>query len=268
MSFVNKITNLILKLKNTKVRIEHTIQWQEMQARKVILPQMKQHFQYLDRLYDLCFACQHSLENKTPTEIGEQLVAQVMILMQITDFLRRIRADVIDGYPDQAATLAATIFELAHTAEYFSYTPEAAKKWLVKDSPKEKMPRLIGVDNFSALVDLNYKHRGVKQYSKYEYYVYTQLCWIKHSHPNMHSLKKIGDSRVRFKYGPYTDEQSINHAWLSMQHAGRLTEMVLGSTNIPQLYPILHNELIQLSKLRANLDQKATVRFGKIDPFA
>ena len=34
-----------------------------------------------------------------------------MILMRITDFLRSIRFLVINGYPEQACTLASSIFE-------------------------------------------------------------------------------------------------------------------------------------------------------------
>lgn len=261
------ILNLVLKLCGKEARIEHTIHWQEMQARKLIFPEIKQHLQYLDRLYDLCFACQNSLDNQTPEEIGVQLVGQIMILMQITDFLRRIRADVVDGYPDQAATLAATVFELAHTAVYFSYTPEAAKKWLAKESSREKMPKLIGINNFSDLVNSNYKHLGKDQFSKYEYYIYTQLCLIKHSHPDMHGLKRLENARVMFKFGPYIDEKSINHAWFSMQHAGRLAEMVIEFSNITQQNDRLTNEFSYVNELRNALDQKAKARFGTKDPF-
>ncbi len=48
-----------------QVNIELTIDWQEQKASEQILPELKEHLDYLDQVYDFCFKVQHSLNGKT-----------------------------------------------------------------------------------------------------------------------------------------------------------------------------------------------------------
>lgn len=190
----------------------------------------------------------------------------MMILMRITDFLRSMRFITLNGYPEQALTLASSIFELSHTAAYFLHNPEAVDKWYSCDDIQAKMPNLIGVNDYKNLVKKNYSYKDLEAHSDNEYKVYKQLCWMKHSHPIMQDLLLI-DNNIQFPIGPYTDEKSINHAWFTIEHSGRLTELVIGNlVNLKDEESIKSN-LESLAKIRGKLHQKVLARFGSNDPF-
>ena len=61
--------------------------------------------------YNLAFKVQTAMEGKRLAQVSDTAWAQFMILMRITDFLRCIQTLAIKGYPEQAGTLAASVFD-------------------------------------------------------------------------------------------------------------------------------------------------------------
>lgn len=205
------------------ISIEHVIEWQEQKASEQILPELKEHLDYLDQVYEFCFKVPQALNSKMYNQVSKQLRCQLMILMRITDFLRSIRFLITNGYPEQACTLASSIFELAHTSAYLLHSPEAVDKWFGNTDIQAQMSNLICGGGYKKLVEKNYSYKGFASASDNEFKIYQQLCWMKHSHPVMQGLL-LKDNRVHFQIGPYTDEKSINHAWFCIEHSSRLTE--------------------------------------------
>ncbi|CDZ76122.1 hypothetical protein BN59_00388 [Legionella massiliensis] len=249
--------------------IEHSIEYQEREAAKEILPELNEHLDYSTKIYNSCFSIQRFLDGKTINDVGQLLRSQMMILMRITDFLRCIQHIVILGYPEQACTLAASIFELSHTAVYFSYDNAAMLKWLASSDGEKNMPKLIGIDTYKKLVEHNCQKVGVP--SEPEVSVYRQLCWMKHSHPIMQDIQ-INNDKAKFLIGPFTDERSISHAWFAIEQSGRLTEMLISHIVFPKGLlsdsdlNVKRQMLLDLTNMRDRLNKKAQARFNILAP--
>jgi len=248
-----------------KMDPENSIQHREEENSEKIWPEIQDHLNYLNEVYNLCFAVQFAMNGKNVSEFSKVYYAQMIILIRITDFIRCIQLLTIKGYPEQAGTLAASIFELAHTAVHFSYNQNATEKWLSANSISEQIRNIIGL-NWEQLVKANVEHFGGGDH-KNEYRVYKQLCWLKHSLPKMQVMIREDDG-VRFNFGPYSDERSISHSWFSMEHAGRLTEFLLSLLDSPsEISSLIKGHLDKVTQMRNVLHERAKERFGTDNPF-
>lgn len=243
------------------------VQDEENAASDKLFPDLKEHLDYVNDAYNLAFKVQTALEGKRLAEVSDTAWAQFMILMRTTDFLRCIQVLAIKGYPEQAGTLAASVFELAHTAVFFAHSPETAKEWLQATSIREQAPRDIPGANWKEVVKSNCVRNGAPDNADAEYQVYQQLCWMKHSLPKMQDLRVEANDRFSLIFGPYTDERAINHSWFAMEHAGRLTEVVI-SLLMDEFGNDETKEALQaLGEKRAALTKRAIDRFGQENPF-
>jgi hypothetical protein len=129
------------------------------------------------------------------------------------------------------------------------------------------MPKGVLGTNWREVVRLNTKDSGDVTVAEREYQVYIQLCWMKHSLPKMQDMRVESDGKVGLIFGPYSDERSINHAWFSMEHGGRLTEMVIGLLAAKHGDSLLSAALSAVTQTRDSLRQCAIARFGDDNPF-
>lgn len=249
------------------MKVEHSLEYQEKQALEKILPELMEHLDYSTKVYNCCFKIQHFLDNKTINEVGQLLRSQMMILTRITDFLRCIQHTIVLGYPEQAGTLAGSIFELTHTAIYFTYDIAAMQKWLSCSDDNAKMPKLIGKNTYRELVVYNCEQLGLD--SKQESAVYSRLCWMKHSHPILQDIL-VDNGKAKFRIGPYTDETSIGLAWFTIETSGRLTEILISRIKFPgdllsdSQLKAKDEMLSELCAIRYNLTKKAQKKFDKL----
>lgn len=243
-----------------------TVQQAEDQATHKVWPDLQGHVNYLSEVYTLAFGIQKAIGGKRIADIPDVARAQLMILMRITDFLRCIQLLAIKCYPEQAGTLAASIFELTHTAVLFSRSPGEATRWLRANSIRQQVPRKLFGANWKDLVRANCEHYGAADRADLEYQVYEQLCWMKHSLPKMQDMR-VEEGGVCLIFGPHTDERALSHAWFSMEHAGRLTEFVIAllinDFGTDETRATLH----ALTASNAKLREKALARFGQLSPF-
>lgn len=244
-----------------------SIQETENAASEKLFPDLKEHLNYVNDAYNLAFKVQMGIDGKRLADIADVARAQLMILMRITDYLRCIQLLAIKGYPEQAGTLAASVFELAHTAVFFGYSPDKAKEWLQATSIKQQAPRNIPGANWKDVVKANCERGGAPGNIEAEYQVYQQLCWMKHSLPKMQDMRVEAKDQVSLIFGPYTDERSINHAWFAMEHAGRLTEFVIAFLMNDLGTDETRSELHALGERRSALTKRAIERFGQENPF-
>lgn len=242
------------------------MQQAEDQATEKVWPDLQAHVNYLSEVYTLAFRVQSAISGKRIADIPDVARAQLMILMRITDFLRCIQLLAVKCYPEQAGTLAASIFELTHTAVLFSRSSGEAAQWLRANSIRHQVPRKLFGATWKELVRANCEHYGEADRAELEYQVYEQLCWMKHSLPKMQDMR-VEEDGVSLVFGPHTDERALSHAWFSIEHAGRLTEFV-----IALLMNYLGTEetratLQALTAWNAKLREKAIARFGRVSPF-
>ncbi|VUX55298.1 protein of unknown function [uncultured Woeseiaceae bacterium] len=239
---------------------------EENKASDQLFPELKEHLNYANDTYNLAFKVQQAIGGQALYGIPEVARAQFMILMRGTDYLRCVQLLTIKGYPEQTGTLAASLFELAHTALFFSHSPKKAKEWLEADSIEEEVPWGILGSNWRKCVKANCERLGDSALAETEYQVYRQLCWMKHSLPKMQDMRVDGDG-VSLIFGPYTDERAINHAWFALEHAGRLMELMISSLLDEFRTEETTLELREITEKRRALRQKAIDRFGQENPF-
>jgi hypothetical protein len=243
-----------------------TVQQAEDQAMDKVWPDLQAHVNYLSEVYSLAFKIQMAISGKRIADISDVARAQLMILMRITDFLRCIQLLALKGYPEQAGTLAASIFELSHTAVLFSRSPGEGTQWLRANSIKQQVPRKLFGANWKDLVRANSEHYGAAEHAEPEYQVYEQLCWMKHSLPKMQDMR-VEEDGVSLIFGPHTDERALSHAWFAMEHAGRLTEFVIAQLinefGTEETRTTLHALVTKNTELR----NVAIARFGQESPF-
>jgi hypothetical protein len=128
------------------------------------------------------------------------------------------------------------------------------------------MPRAVLGVTRKDVVQQNLERLGDGTGAVNEYQVYSQLCWMKHSLPKMQDMRVHSDG-VSLIFGPYTDERSISHAWFSMEHAGRLTEMVVHILVMKFGDLELSEALNAVAQTRESLPLRAIDRFGDVNPF-
>jgi hypothetical protein len=243
-----------------------SVQEDEEKATDKVWPDIQEHVNYLSEVYTFAFQMQQSIAGRRIADILDVTRAQLMILMRITDFLRSIQLLAVKCYPEQAGTLAASIFELAHTAVLFSRSPNDAAQWLRATSIRQQVPRRLFSSNWKDLVKANCEQLGAPERAESEYQVYEQLCWMKHSLPKMQDMRVEQDG-VSLIFGPYTDERALSHSWFAMEHAGRLAEFV-GALLMEELGTEETRASLQaLAAKNADLRNLAIARFGGENPF-
>lgn len=244
-----------------------SVQEDEELATNKAWPDLQAHVNYLSDVYTFAFKIQQAIDGMRIGDIPDVVRAQLMILMRITDFLRCIQLLTVKCYPEQAGTLAASIFELAHTAALFSRSPPEAAEWLRATSIKQQVPRKLFGANWKEVVKVNCEHFGGEDRAESEYQVYEQLCWMKHSLPKMQDMRVEEGSRVSLIFGPHTDERALNHAWFAIEQAGRLTEFVAALLMDKLGTEETESGLQALAVKNAELRCRAIARFGQDNPF-
>jgi len=249
----------------SNVAVKENIADVEANVRKEIAPLIGEPHDFLAKVYTLCFMTV-SLFTGQEVEL-KPITAQLQLLVRLTDFLRPIKTLCVNGYPEQAGTLTASVFETAHTILYFSHESSDAIKWIQSDSIDEQMPKMMGGKTWEQIVNSNYKHFNLTN-PVAEYRIYKQLCWMKHGLPQMTKLIEK-DGGAEFLYGPYTSDRSINHAWFAMYHAGRLALLAISTvlSQAPKPLDSVLTERDQLTLLMEALNAKAAKKWPDPSPF-
>lgn len=249
----------------TDKSIDNSVETAEKEASKILFPELLEHLNYANDVYNLAFKAVLLINGKKRKDVSDVTHAQIIILARITDFLRCIQLLCRRGYPEQACTLAASIFELTQTALFFEHSPDTAKKWNDADSIKEEMPWGILGKSWKRVVKANCKHLGYEQAAERLSEIYKQLCWMKHSLPKMQDMR-VEENQISPVFGPHTDERAISHAWFALEHSGRLTEWVISLLLKAFNTLEMEQERQGLATKQRTLTEKAIKRFGQEIP--
>ncbi|MDE3038296.1 MAG: hypothetical protein KGJ21_07615 [Pseudomonadota bacterium] len=232
----------------------------EEDAFKIIAPKIKEFADYAIDIYNLAFALEKDLYGQPYGKLPDIAETQLIILLRITDYLRAAVLLATRGYIDQAGTLGASIFELAHTALYFSSFPEERRKWwnstslIDSTAVKEEMPKLLGKTWYEIVLT---NVDGDKKIASKEYNIYRQLCWMKHSLPQLVSTLRINWEKktVSLVSAPYYDETAIYNGSFVLFHISKLAELVIQSL-VTSFDTKFSNELEKLAPRSKNLAEK------------
>jgi hypothetical protein len=101
----------------------------EAYALSYLSVELKEELEFLNTLYNITHLSYNVLDKTKLSKSCKLTRALVILVGRISDYLRPIKLLIETGYPEQAGTLAASIFELAHTCVYFTHNEEALNQW-------------------------------------------------------------------------------------------------------------------------------------------
>ena len=145
----------------------------------------------------------------------------IKLLIRIERDLRCATLASVQGYPGQAAALAATICEVAWTVAYVGDDEARANAWFQFNDPTRVFcsvrTMIDDVVPRRALPDEN----AVKDK---HYSTYRQLCMVKHANPLLENQfgVEVNERRARLIRGPVDDDTAFRVAWYSLANGSGL----------------------------------------------
>jgi hypothetical protein len=160
----------------------------EAEARRLLRPRLRRSLS-LARLAERTLRqISAHLESRDSSAQHEQVLA--ILLARAADDLHIVVRCASEGYPLQAMTVAASLFELAYTIGYVGPSDERAAEWLHwprYDQTPWPLKRMVE-DTLKAALGARHR-RGPSQETNF----YAALCWAKHANPNLQG-KILGPS--------------------------------------------------------------------------
>ncbi len=215
----------------------------------------------------------HALNRMPERSIGEISAAEkvaTVLLMRLSNDLLCASLLARRGYPIQAVTLVAAIYEAAFTIAYIGSDEERAREWIEHDDPTRSFKDARSMTK-EGLVKLGAPDPDAQ--ASVDYKVYRQLCMAKHSNPLLQKLYgyQRRENSVLAMNGPDTSEPSIRAMWFALEYGTALTFIALSSFFISHLPKKVADELCpQLENIgvrRRKLEAQAKKRWGTEDPF-
>jgi len=145
------------------------------------------------------------------------------LMIRLANELRCIILLAIRGYPLQAASLVASLWEVAHTIAYVGGDDVRAKDWVAHNDPKRPFQSA-----FSLTADVVKSLDGVSDPQGMiarAYKVYQGFCQAKHSNPllQQHFGHYMTDEFVVAMNGPDESEAALSLARSTLKRASQLT---------------------------------------------
>jgi len=245
-------------------------EYAEEQASKKNIPRLKAHITYATKVYNILCKTNMLLEGKGVNDISYSYFIHQVLIAKISDFTRPISLLSSMGYVDQAATLAASVFELSHTLLYIGCDESRAQKWKEADTIDSGMPRKVFNLSWASLVECNKKTYDNTMMNEHEYNIYQQLCWMKHSLPMLQGMNYDQHREAMgVRFAPFDDENAIRMASFSLMHSGRYGQLAVASLLLNHVVENseMTNMQAEASILRTRLNKEDSERYGDESPF-
>jgi hypothetical protein len=192
--------------------------------------------------------------NDAPREkLSKATMVRLLLLQRIQNDLRGCVILVEHGYPLQAVTQAAGIFEAWVTVANIK-TEGDAVRWLSHAKENESFGRIRPLTQ-QALENI----AGDAKNADKMYYQYQQLCMPKHLNPIVERSRgyDLDGSAIQFRPGPDTSELAIRHGWYALERASRFANLALVTiAHSQETFPELQLEFVaQQTALKALQDE-------------
>jgi len=242
----------------------------EKEAAQFLNRELDEHLLLTESAYNLIGMTISSIPEQAVENLTSSLKVAIALIIRLSNDLRGVTLLSMMGYPTQATSLVASMYEAAYTVAYIAENDELADKWIAHDDPTRFFENIRTI-TIKGLTNLNADNPD-KQ-AKNEYKVYRQLCMAKHVNPlyQMQHGLQIVDRDIVGINGPDTSEPAVRTAWFSLQHAVGLVFVAIHSfilNHVPsESRTILVEELNKIIKDHNRLDDAAKKRWGTEDPF-
>lgn len=244
-----------------------TLEQTEAQAARALQSELAEHLDFNSKAWALVVRVLGAQQGQVTTRMPESRKVCLVLLSRLANDLRCVSLLCERGYAEQAAIIAASIFEIAHTICYIRCDEERAKAWIAHTQPRRAFKpipelikataKLLGVQNVDAVV-------------RVEQRVYAQLCWPKHASPIILGFrpKEERPKHGAFYLGPDTADFAVRTAWFVLQHSGRHALLAV------DVFQDTHAAVLDVARViagqRVVYDQlvaQAQERWGTDDPF-
>ena len=198
-----------------------SIEEEEARAAEILRPQIVDHLNHAAATCNLIYKLNVSFDGLVFESMPESLRVRLVLSARIADDLRAIQHLSSMGYCEQSCTVAASVFEVAHTAAFIGADDELAIEWIEFDDLKQNFrPVKFLVRATAARLNPD----DVDGATKREYDIYRQLCWMKHTNPFFQGLRDphFWNAHGALRFAPDTTEMGIRCSWFALEHASRL----------------------------------------------
>lgn len=243
----------------------------ELEAAQALEAELDGHLNLSLEIFNLGLRALGCLPERAILELTQAEKVSVALVLRVLKDLRCAALLAARGYPLQACTLVASMFESAYAVLYIGNDEERAQSWIDHSDPTSTFrPLRAMVNDVIQLAPTDDKKGAADR----QYRTYRQLCMAKHVNPlleRIHSYS-LEEGNVIADAGPTTSEDGVRAAWFALEHGTGLTEVVLASL-IHRFVPAqdvdhLDSELTALGARRAELRSRAIERWGNKNPFA
>ena len=246
-----------------------SVEGEERRAKILLAPELRRHLELIGRVYNLVPPINRAFEGRAITGMPLPLKVRLVLLGRLADDLVCVGRLCEIGYSGQGCTVAASIFEVAHTIAYVG-NDKRARAWSSHNDPTRPFKPV------AEIVQMNVNAAGFQdpeERSRSEYRLYRQLCWLKHANPLLMDFRDINswEAHGTLDYGPNTSEEGIRRSWFALQHAGRLGLMAMASIFTKDLDTQTQQSLVipvgECTRILDDLNVQAKDRWGTEMPF-
>ncbi len=239
----------------------------EARAELELKSELAEHLKFNSNVWALVVRVLGAFQGHDLAQMPESRKVCFVLLARLANDLRCIALLSERGYSDQAAIMAASVLESAHTISYIRDDEPRAQAWNTHRRPRNTfrpIPELIkATAKFIEVPD-------PKEFVRREQRVYAQLCWSKHVTSIVLGFRPPEErvTRGTFYLGPDTSEFGVRVAWFALQHSGRLG--LLAVDVFQNTHATVLDVARALGECRATcnrLDAQAEKRWGTEDPF-
>lgn len=193
-----------------------------------------------------------------------------VLLVRLSNDLRCVALLGLRGYALQAASVAATMYEVAHVVAFVGSDELRAASWA--DHPDPTKPFLNTRELTRHVID-GLKVDEPEAAIERSYQIYRQLCLAKHANPLLqkehgHYAEESADVAMN---GPDTSEDATRVATFALEYASRFSLIALASfvsNHVPTSQREgLSRRIRELNDEAMALDSAARQKFGTEDPF-
>lgn len=249
----------------------------ELAARGFAQEQYGAHLKLTGRVYNLIGRWKSSVKMRPFAEVSLAERVCVALHNRLANDLRGVQELAMRGYPLQAASLAASMFEGAYSLAFIGADENLAQEWVEHGDPA-RMFRPVktlvrGVMQKERVPD-------IEASTKVKYRDYQQLCMAKHINPLLQkqhgiSQRNLSEDRtvIVFSMGPdVKSETAVRTAWFALEQASILSLMafsaylreIVGKDALPSHVVA---EIAELAQRCDDLHKSSIQRWGDEDPF-
>jgi len=241
----------------------------EVTVAKALKPELLAHGILTMRAFNLMAAALRSLPAVRISEVPQAVKVAVSLSIRLQNDLRAAFLLAVNGYPTQAATIVASIYETAFTIAFIGNSEDRAQEWIDHDDPTRTFRTVRDLTREGVCAD---NKDQIESMVAAQYKVYSQLCMVRHSNPMyqmQHGMHRTSDG-VESINGPDASPNAIRVAWFCLEHGIRLCMIALASF-ANSFLPLeertsLKKEYDEIAQTCSELAEKASARFGTKDP--